>query len=384
MMPKSTKESQSMNLETDGLKAALERLCLVVPKKGTLPVLENLRWRVVKGHLELTATDLDNSLHISMPFAAPAITNSVDVLVPAKELYQAVKTEAAPNMQVRIHDGKFEVRANNRTLVLPASEPKNFPQIPDGKLSLRGQILASALETALIKALFCVSTESTRYSTDVLKLEMRDSVFRVVGTDGHRLSVVEGAAKTGTNSAAFSTLLLRSTASILSKLEANDESGWVQFSTCGSEQEFILFVLPDGSGLIARRGQGQFPNYENVIPKAPLEAKVVFQREELLDGLTKLSATARKAQNSAVKLELSKSPACIKAENDGTANRVALEHARVSGKARDIGLNHQYLTQYVKSLETDTVSMRLFPRAISEVIVFDSFRYQHLLMPLRD
>jgi DNA polymerase III subunit beta len=372
-----------MNLETKILKAALERLCLVVPKKGTLPVLENLRWRVVRGHLELTATDLDNSLHISMPFTASAIANSVDVLVPAKELYQAVKTESAPNIEVRIHDGKFEVRANNRTLVLPATEPKNFPLIPDGELNLRGQILASALETALTKALFCVSTESTRYSTDVVKLEMRDSTFRVVGTDGHRLSVVEGAAKNGVNSA-YSTLLLRSTASILSKLESNGESGWVQLSTCGSEQEFILFVLPDGSGLIARRGQGQFPNYENVIPKAPLEAKVVFQREELLDGLTKLSATARKAPNAAVKLELAKSPACIKAENDGTANRVALEHARVSGKARDIGVNHQYLTQYVKSLETDTVSMRLFPRAISEVIVFDSFRYQHLLMPLRD
>jgi len=373
-----------MNLETKKLKAALERLCLVVPKKGTLPVLENLRWRVVKGHLELTATDLDNSLHISMPFAAPAIANSADVLVPAKELYQAVKTESTPNLEIRIHDGKFEVRANNRTLVLSCVEPKNFPQIPDGELSLRGQMLSSALEAALSKALFCVSAESTRYSTDVLKLEMRDSVFQIVGTDGHRLSVVEGAAKTGTNSAAFSTLLLRSTASILSKLQADGESSWVQFSTCGSEQEFNLFVLPDGSGLIARRGQGQFPNYENVIPKAPLEAKVVFQREELLDGLTKLSATARKAQNAAVKLELSKSPPCMKAENDGTANRVALERARISGKARDIGLNHQYLTQYVKSLKTDTVSMKLFPRAISEVVVFDGFRYQHLLMPLRD
>src|SRR5436853_758810 len=78
-MTQSTKGVSTMNLETNKLKAALEQLCLVVPKKGTLPVLENLRWRVVKGHLELTATDLDNSLHISMPFAAPAIGNSVDV-----------------------------------------------------------------------------------------------------------------------------------------------------------------------------------------------------------------------------------------------------------------------------------------------------------------
>ena len=210
---------------------------------------------------------------------------------------------------------------------------------------------------------------------------MRESKFRVVGTDGHRLSMVEGAAKNGATPE-FSTLLLRSTAAILSKLSG--ESSWVKLSTCHEETEHNLFLFSDGSMLIARPSQGQFPNYENVIPKAPLESRVVFQREELLDGLTKLAPTAKKAPNSMVKIELSKSPACIKAENDGTANRVALEHTRILGKARDIGFNHQYLTQYVKSLETESISMKLFPKGKSEAALFDSFRYQHLLMPLRD
>src|SRR5579884_774109 len=367
-------------INTNQLKSALERLCLVVPKRGTLPVLENLRWRVVKGHLDLTATDLDNSLIIPVPWPAPPTLN-VDVLLPAKELYQAVKTETAPTVEIKIHDSKFEVHANKRMVEVPFVEPKNFPRIPDGELSFRGQMLSSALEAALNKALFCLSAESSRYCTDTIKLELRESAFRVVGTDGHRLSVVEGAAKNGATSE-FSTLLLRSTASILSKLSG--ESSWVKLSTCREEAEHNLFLLSDGSMLIARPSQRQFPNYENVIPKAPLESRVVFQRDELLDGLTKLAPTAKKAPNSMVKLELSKSPACIKAENDGAANRVALEHARVLGKSRDIGLNHQYLTQYVKSIETETVSMKLFPKTISEVVVFDSFRYQHLLMPLRD
>lgn len=370
-------------IDTNQLKSALERLCLVVPKRGNLPVLENLRWRVLKDHLELTATDLDNSLYISLPFVGSAVDSDTDVLVPAKELYQAVKTESAPKLDVRIRDGKFEFRANNRTLVLSCVEPKNFPRIPDGELKLHGKILASAFEAALHKALFCVSAEPSRYSTNGLKLEILGPVFRVVGTDGHRLSLVEGAAK-ATEESTYSTLLLRSTASILSRLSLADQPAWVQFSTCSSEQEFLVFILPDGAGLIARCGQGQFPNYENVLPKTPLEARVVFQREELLEGLTKLSPTARKAQDVAVKLELSKSPVTIKTENDGTANRVALEHARILGKARDIGFNHQYLTQYVKSLESDTISMKLFPHAISEVVVFDTFRYQHLLMPIRD
>jgi DNA polymerase-3 subunit beta len=368
--------------DTNQLKSALERLCLAVPKRGTLPVLENVRWRAEKSHLELTATDLDNSLQIRVPLAGPA-NHQTDVLVPAKELHQLVKTESAPKLEIRIRDDKFEVNANRRTLVLPCSETKNFPEIPDGELRTRGQLLSSALEMALEKSLFCVSAESCRYSTDVLKLEIRASVFRIIGTDGHRLSLVEGAAQTN-DKAVFSTLLARSTAAVLKRLQPEEGPAWVQFSTFGDDQEYSLFVMPDGAELIARRGMGQFPNYENVLPKTPLEARVVFQREELLEGLTKLSPTARKGTNPAVKLELSKSPVAIKTESDGTANRVALEHTRISGKARDVGFNHQYLTQYVKSLETETVSMKLFPPAISEVVVFDAFRYQHLLMPMRD
>jgi hypothetical protein len=250
------------------------------------PVLENLRWRVVNGHLELTATDLDNSLHMSMPFAGPAIENNTDVLVPAKELYQIVKTETAPKLEIQIRGGKFELHANNRSLVLPCSEPKNFPQIPDGELKLQGQILASALDAALHRVLFCVSAEASRYSTDVLRLEMRDSVFRLVGTDGHRLSLIEGAAKSEGSS---TTLLLRSTGAILNRLGLAEEPRWVQFSTCGSEQEFLMFILPDGAGLIARRGQGQFPN----IPASEIEAGM----EPHLPCLVKLGQGNRRMQD---------------------------------------------------------------------------------------
>src|SRR5215471_14937842 len=204
-------------LNTNQLKSALEKLCLVVSKRGSLPVLENLRWRSVNGHLELTTTDLDNSLQIRLP--APAGHDKVDVLVPAKELYQLVKTESAPNLEVRIHDSKFEVNASKRTVVLPSSPPKNFPEIPDGELHARGKLLASAVAAALEKALFCVSAESSRYNTDVLKLELRGSIFRVVGTDGHRLSLVEGAAQNEDANAAFSILLPRSTAAVLKRLQ---------------------------------------------------------------------------------------------------------------------------------------------------------------------
>src|SRR6266550_2187901 len=254
-------------INTDQLKSALERLCLVVPKRATLPVLENLRWRAAKGHLELTATDLDNHMHISLPVVGEAIDSDVDALVPAKEFCQLVKTESAASLKIRIRDSKFEVNANRRAVVLSCADPSAFPEAPHGNLKVEGQILGSA--------------------------------FRVVGTDGHPLAVAEGTGRPE-GSSPFSALLLHSTATILSRLGLADEPRWVEFSTCGSEQEFNLFVLPDGTQLITRRGPGQLPNYANVLPKAPLEARVVFRREELLEGLAKLSPTARKAEVPAV------------------------------------------------------------------------------------
>src|SRR6266704_5855485 len=237
----STKGALLMSvINTNQLKSALERLCLVVPKRATLPVLENLRWHAATGHLESTATDLDNRLHISVPFVGEAIDSDVDALVPAKELCQLVKTESAPNLKIRIRNGKCEVSASKRTVVLSCADPNSFPEAPDGEAKPQGQILGSAFDAALRRALFCVSTESGRYSTDVRKLELRGSIFRVVGTDGHRLSVVEGTART-TGASPFWVLLLRSTVAILSRLGLADEPRLVEFSTCGSEHELNLF-----------------------------------------------------------------------------------------------------------------------------------------------
>ena len=119
------------------------------------------------------------------------------------------------------------------------------------------------------------------------------------------------------------------------------------------------------------------------MPHAPLEATVVFRREELVEGLEKLWPVARKEQNHAIVFEFPKGRTVIKAEADGTHATAELSQTHVSGKARTIGFNQTYLTQYVKSVETETISMRLFPQSISEVVLFDGFRYRHLLMPLR-
>ena len=105
---------------------------LAVPILATMldPRLENLRWRAAKGHLELTATDLDNHMHISLPVVGEAIDSDVDALVPAKEFCQLVKTESTPSLKIE------SVMAGVRSA--PASA-QSFYRSPTRKASLKPQ-----------------------------------------------------------------------------------------------------------------------------------------------------------------------------------------------------------------------------------------------------
>ena len=371
-------------IETKKLKEALERLWLVVPKRGTIPMLQNLRWKVADGRVELMATDLDNLLQVSIPLRTAKTGKGLDVLVPAEAFSQAVKAESSPTALVGVRDGKFEVRTGSRVVVLPCDEPDSFPQVPSLDKTPRAQLLSSALKGALARTLFCVSREPGRYTLDVLRLEIHKSLFRLVGTDGHRLSWVEGAAKNGAG-ADVATLVFHSTARLLARFLSRIGRGWIDFATSPTDsgEEFHLFQFPDGTRLIGRRAPGQFPNYEAVMPQAPVEATIVFHREELLEGLAKLWPVAQKEKDHAVAFEFSQGRTVIRTEANGTRARAELGQTHVSGKARKIGFNHTYLMQFVKSVETETLSMRLFPQRISEAVLFDGFRYRYLVMPLR-
>src|SRR5262249_45356953 len=162
------------------------------------------------------------------------------------------------------------------------------------------------------KTLFCVSTDQSRYALNALRLEIRNSLFRLVATDGHRLSVVEGTAKADVETGPC-TLGTRVTARLLERLLAKTGDGWVEDSgsSADADNPFDFFALPDGTRLMGCRGQGQFPNYEAVMPRAPVEATVIFRREELIQGLEKLRPVAIKQSSHPVALDFSNSRAVI-------------------------------------------------------------------------
>jgi DNA polymerase-3 subunit beta len=369
-----------IQIETQALKNALDELALVVPKKATVPVLENLRWQVMDGEVNLVASDLDNSLEVLIPVKASDKGEApLDVLLPALTLRQALRRESSPNVLTSLRDGKFELHADGRLVIIPCRKPDNFPTLPQVDDTPAGLFLAAGLAGALAKTLFCVAKEESRYSLTALKLELHNSLFRLVATDGHRLSLVEGAAKPGATTE-LHTLIPASTARLLLRLLASRPNGWVEVAT---GDHALGFYLPDGSALFGRAATGPFPTYEKVLPKAPVEATITFDRAELADALAKAGPLVKKATNHPIKFNFSKVHPIIEAESEGSTTALDLAHARVSGKARTIGFDHMYLSDYVTSVDTETVTMNLFTPSVSEVALFHTFRYQHLLMPLR-
>ena len=91
------------------LKQALPGLTKIIGRKSTLPVLDTIRLtRDHQGNVQLSATDLDTfaSYHLITPQPGPVL----DVLVPAEQLINAMKSSGKKDSLSLTPDGKDKVK----------------------------------------------------------------------------------------------------------------------------------------------------------------------------------------------------------------------------------------------------------------------------------
>ncbi|MEP6680538.1 MAG: DNA polymerase III subunit beta, partial [Chloroflexota bacterium] len=143
----------------------------------------------------------------------------------------------------------------------------------------------------------------------------------------------------------------------------------------------------EGIDLVSRLIEGQFPNYEPVIPTGHT-SRAVLDRESFLAGTRRASIFARDSAN-IVKIELGG------AEADGSAvsitahaadigdNADALD-ATVEGSATTIAFNARYLIDVLSNLGAEEAALELSgPLAPGVIRGVGKDDYVHVIMPVR-
>ncbi len=360
-----------IQIDKENLLSGIQVVQNVVTPKMTLPILSNILLEAHKGNLHMVATDLD--IGISCHVNAGSIEEEGAITVPANRFSDIIRELPAGNITIVARKNNMvTVDCQNCQFKLMGLPKEEFPKLPEFKDKEVVAIEQSLLKKAFNLTSFAVSHEETRYILNGTLYKIKDETLTVVATDGRRLALSQQKLS-GVKNREMQMIIPFKTIQELNR-NLKDE-GEVSFA---SDSNQVLFDL-NGIIIISRLIEGEFPDWQQVIPPAA-ENKIKVKREIFLSAI-KRAALLSTLDYQAVKLEVFKNKLVIsKATPDVGESREEIP-AEYSGKELAIGFNPTYIMDVLKNLEDETINFEITETDKPGVIRSDGYTY--IVLPMR-
>lgn len=337
------------------LYEAVQTVGRAVSGRSTLPILSHLLVAPQGDNLKLTATDLEMWMECSLPARIQASLGDDDepagFTAPARVFTEMLG--ALPDADVLLDrpDGGNTVqvhcaRSDYKILGLPAEE---FPAPPDVAPTATFTLAGETLRDMIRHVLFAVSTDETRAILTGVLVQFDGSALKMVATDTHRLAVRNAPVSEGEGNA---TAIVPARAMNEVLRLATDEDP-VSVSLAQGQARFEV----GGTTMVTRLIEGQFPNYERVIPTSH-DRKLTLETQEFARAVRRAAIVARDNANRVV-LETEGAQLVLSAES-GTVGS-AREEVEVAREGDDIQIafNAKYLADVLGVVETEGVVLEL-------------------------
>jgi len=347
-----------MNFEIDK-KDFLKGLGLmqgVAGRKTTLPILSHILLEWEKNSLYLTGTDLETGIREEI---VAKIHQKGKASVSAKKLYEIVRELPEETIHIKKKDNQWiTLQCGKSFFNLAGLDPEEFPSFPAYQEENFSIVSTRLLREMIDKTSFAASNEESRYHLNgVLFAQIKQGdkeALRMVATDGHRLSLLDrenqkinGIDEKGMIIPKKGVLEVKR---IIGDRDGEEEMGVYFNATHG--------FFKTGKSLTAiRLIDGEFPEYEQVIPKGN-DKKLVMVKERIVSGLKRVSTMASE-RIEGVKFSLKGNSMEMSTTHQDFGD--AQEELEVSyeGPPLQVGFNARYLIEAFNVIDSEEVLMEL-------------------------
>ena len=244
------------------LLKAINGVKLAVPSRLVLPVLRNIIVGVNKSKGTLTATNLNTVIKASIKCKSSDIG---EVMLPAKEFKAFVEAvNDCENVTIELDGNEVQLKAGNHTVTLPTNT-SDYPPIPTLKPSYSINILNLANQLKQIDWNMANQLKQIDWN---MAVDYSSPVLGTVHFDGKTLAAADGftlgiaPVKIEGESKPCDLMIPREAAMSIIKLRMNE----VKFEF--SEIPQLMRVTHGNIELTTHCVQGDYPDYNNVIPKS--------------------------------------------------------------------------------------------------------------------
>lgn len=366
-----------VTLTQEDLNRSLQNLSRFVASRAQLPILSNLLLETGENYLQLSATNLELGFQQKVP---ATIQSSGKITVPATELTEFVNYLSPGKINLNLTENNLlEITNSKQSATLTTQLADDFPPLQIGP-NLHTLVLPwPELSSSLDQILFAAASDDSRPVLTGLLLKFDNTRLTIAATDGFRLSLLtkELPKAISTNIETF--LVPAKTFSELTKLAKNEKEIKLSFDTESSQ---LAFVINDNSILFSRLLQGDYPDYQRIIPQSNTTT-LTLDRDESLQAIKSASIFARQSAN-VVRFKIGTSSLNLSANAPQLGKNQTEVEAKIEGKPLEIAFNYKFLLDFLNSCPSHTYSISL-NQPLSPALFKDPNTpdFIHIIMPLR-
>ena len=368
------------SLLQENLNLALSITSRFTALKSNLPILSNILISSDTGRLKLSATNLEMGINY---WIGGKIEAEGSFAVPSKEITEFVSYLPSGKIDISLNaQSLLEVVSPKAQSTFTTSPVVDFPVLPQINDKTAIEIDQKIISDTITQVAFAAATDDSRpVLTAVLCRFTKDS-FRLVATDGFRLSLKEIKMVDPLDLPAdqdnLTFLIPSRSLQEVAKLAKSSKKLKMGLSV---DSHQLIFVLPDME-LVSRLIEGDFPDYQRIVPES-YATTIHLDKNEFSQAIKIASVFARESAN-VVKLSVKASSLEVSANATQVGQNKATVDANVTGDPLEIAFNYKFISDYISICQGDELIIEL-NEPLTPALFHDSKdpHLTHIIMPVR-
>lgn len=366
-----------INVLKDSLLKGIQTVQNAISTKSTLPILSHILLEAKKNEIRLTATDLEIGVSVSVE---GEVVEEGAITVPARKFSEIIKElPSQDKINITLKKGQLlQIEAGRSYFKLVGLAKEDFPQLPEfpsqgGKNQELIRVPQKLLKMMIQLTSFAMSHDDTRYILNGLLFSFKDKALKLAATDGRRLAVIQ---KDIPEIGNFKK-------DVIIPMKTIHELG----RNLGDEGE-ILFYFKENQlqinlgqvNITSRLIEGEYPNYEQVIPKK-IKEELKISTQDLLQA-TRRANILTNQESQSIKINFIKDRMVI-TKNTPELGEVR-EELEVDYKGAEfvMGFNPNYLIDVLKNLEEENIKFG-FIDPEKPAVIRSGEDYTYVVLPMQ-
>lgn len=324
----------------------------IVGKNLSLPILDNVLISAEDNFLSLSSTDLETAIKL---WILTKIIKKGKVVVPVKFLSSFISL--LPNEKIILEEKKqgLYIECKSFKNQIQGFNPEEFPLIPEFENSEYLEIDNKKLCQGLSQVVDVASPSQSRPEISGIYFIFSKNSIKIAATDSFRLAEKNVILEKPVKKDISFILPQKPAREIMNILEEKEGKLKIYFLPNQTMFEFgMQEVAHPQIQIISRLIEGEYPNYEEIIPKK-FKTHIILKRDEFLSQVKAASLFSGKINEIKIKADPQSKEVQISAQDPDIGQSQSSIPAKIEGELIEASFNYKFLADGLLNIKSSEV-----------------------------